>query len=617
MNNMQKALEAEKGLEAKKALEAEKGLEAEKSLEAEKGLETEKSLELEDAPNFSKSVVYQIYPKSFKDSDGDGVGDIKGVIEKLDYLQMLGVDYLWMTPVFVSPQNDNGYDIADYLNIDPTFGTMEDLEELIECAKKRKIKIMLDMVFNHTSTSHAWFQKAIAGDSYYQDYYIFKDGDGGMTPPTNWQSKFGGSAWEYLPELDKWYLHLFDVSQADLNWDNPDVREELKKVVKFWMAKGVEGFRFDVVNLVSKPEVFENDFEGDGRRFYTDGPKIHDYLKELVRDTNMKGLVTVGEMSSTTVEHCVRYSNPKEEELSMCFNFHHLKVDYKDGNKWELAQTDYGQLKGLFKTWQEQMQAGGGWNALFWCNHDQPRIVSRLGDEGDSWKKSAKVLAGLIHLMRGTPYIYQGEEIGMLNAHFDRIEDYRDVESLNYYKILIDSGKTHEEAIGVLKERSRDNGRTPMQWNDERFSGFSQVEPWIAVGKASEHIHARQQVADEDSILHFYRRLISLRKQNELISSAEIGFIDTKVDEVIAYQRRYEEDELLIICNLSNQDLILDLQLEHEVLELKYDSYQNVLSNYEDKKGEIVDKKSLGKLFLRKFELMVLSNRELKENQSL
>ena len=413
--------------------------------------------------DFNHKTVYQIYPKSFCDKNGDGFGDIRGVIEKLDYLQELGVDYLWLTPFFISPQRDNGYDVADYRNIDPKFGTLEDVEELIAQSAHRGMGIMLDMVFNHTSTEHEWFRKALAGEKKYQDYYIFKEGDPDKFP-TNWQSKFGGPAWEYVPNLKKWYLHLFDVTQADLNWDNPEVREELKEIIRFWKEKGVKGFRFDVVNLISKPEKMEDDWIGDGRRFYSDGPHVHEYLKELVRDTGIEDMVTVGEMSSTSLEHCIRYSAPEEKELSMCFNFHHLKVDYKDGNKWALMEPDYEKLKELFETWQMGMQEGNGWNAVFWCNHDQPRIVSRFGDEDWYWKESAKMLAGMIHLMRGTPYIYQGEEIGMLNAHYSSVHQYRDVESLNYYEILREEGKTEAEALEILAARSRDNGRTPMQW---------------------------------------------------------------------------------------------------------------------------------------------------------
>lgn len=501
--------------------------------------------------DFSDKVVYEIYPKSFRDTNGDGFGDIPGVIEKLDYLQDLGVDYLWLTPFFVSPQNDNGYDVADYRRLNPRFGTMEDLEELIYQSKSRGMGIMLDMVFNHTSTQHEWFQKALAGEEEYQDYYIFKEGAPDK-PPTNWQSKFGGSAWEYVPDLKKWYLHLYDVTQADLNWDNPKVREELKEILRFWKNKGIRAFRFDVVNLISKPQKLEDDTIGDGRRFYSDGPHIHEYLKELVRDAGIADFVTVGEMSSTSLEHCIRYSSPEEKELSMCFNFHHLKVDYKDGDKWALKETDYRQLKQLFVDWQMGMQEGGGWNALFWCNHDQPRIVSRMGDEGVYWKESAKMLAGMIHFMRGTPYIYQGEEIGMLNAHYPFIECYQDVESLNYYKILLERRKSKQEALMTLAERSRDNSRTPMQWDDGTYGGFSDVSPWIAMSeKFCAKITVKAQQKDESSILSFYKTLISMRKKYPVIAKGRISFLETGTDSVIAYERILGSQKLLVYCNLA------------------------------------------------------------------
>lgn len=504
--------------------------------------------------DFSSKTVYQIYPKSFRDTDGDGLGDLRGVIEKLDYLQDLGVDYLWLTPFFISPQRDNGYDVADYRKINPDFGTMEDLELLIKESQKRGMGLMLDMVFNHTSTEHEWFQKALAGDKKYQNYYLFRDGSADQ-PPTNWQSKFGGSAWEYVPHLKQWYLHLYDVTQADLNWDNPEVREELKEILWFWKEKGIRAFRFDVINLVSKPERLEDDSEGDGRRFYTDGPHIHEYLKELVCGAGIEDFVTVGEMSSTSLEHCIRYSSPKEKELSMCFNFHHLKVDYKDGDKWALAAPDYKRLKELFMQWQLGMQTGGGWNALFWCNHDQPRIVSRMGDEGDYWKESAKMLAGMIHLMRGTPYIYQGEEIGMLNAHYSSIGQYRDVESLNYYQILLGKGRTEEEALQILAARSRDNGRTPMQWNGGTYGGFSEAEPWLSLsGAFREEITAEFQKEDPDSILSFYKMLISLRKKRPVIAEGTISFLETGNDRTLAYERALGEDKIAVFCNLGKEE---------------------------------------------------------------
>lgn len=503
--------------------------------------------------DFSDKTVYQIYPKSFRDTNGDGFGDIPGVIEKLDYLQELGADYLWLTPFFISPQNDNGYDVADYRKIDPRYGTMEDLERLIQKSGERGMGIMLDMVFNHTSTEHEWFQKALAGEEAYQNYYIFKEGMPDQAP-TNWKSKFGGPAWEYVPKLKKWYLRLYDVTQADLNWDNPRVREELKEILRFWKEKGIRAFRFDVINLVSKPERMEDDFEGDGRRFYSDGPHIHEYLKELVRDAGIEDFVTVGEMSSTSLKHCIRYSAPEEKELSMCFNFHHLKVDYKDGDKWALKRADYKQLKELFIEWQMGMQTGNGWNALFWCNHDQPRIISRMGDEKIYWKESAKMLAGMIHLMRGTPYVYQGEELGMLNAHFLSIEKYRDVESLNYYQILLEEGKTEAEALEILSARSRDNARTPMQWNGEKYGGFSDTEPWIPMSaEFREEITAEAQQKDETSILAFYKKLIAMRKKYPLIAKGEISFLETGTDTALAYQRALGNQWMAVYCNLDGK----------------------------------------------------------------
>ncbi len=529
--------------------------------------------------NFKDKVVYQIYPKSFKDTDGDGIGDLKGITEKLDYLESLGVDYLWLTPFFVSPQNDNGYDVADYRKIDPVFGTMEDLEELIQKAAEKGIGLMLDMVFNHTSTQHEWFQKALSGDREYMDYYIFKEG----TPdqiPTNWVSKFGGPAWEYVPSLGKWYLHLFDVTQADLNWENPKVREELKEIIRFWKAKGIKGFRFDVVNLISKPEIFEDDKEGDGRRFYTDGRHVHEFLKELVRDTGIEDMVTVGEMSSTSLENCIRYSNPQEKELSMCFNFHHLKVDYKNGNKWELMEPDIPALKELFESWQTGMQENQGWNAVFWCNHDQPRIVSRLGDDRIYWKESAKMLATCIHLMRGTPYIYQGEELGMRNPGYQSIGQYRDVESLNYYEILLKEGRTEAEALEILAARSRDNGRTPMQWNDEKNAGFSVAEPWIGLPENYKRVNVKTEEKEEDSILAFYKELIRLRKEKPVIADGRIEFLCREDEDILAYRRYLGEEELIVFCNFRGKEVRINEPGDTFARDTA-DRYEKILGNYE------------------------------------
>ena len=432
---------------------------------------------------------------------------------------------------------------------------------------------MVDIVLNHTSTEYELFQKALAGDEKYQNYYIFREGTPDQVP-TNWQSKFGGSAWEYVPSLGKWYLHLFDVSQADLNWDNPEVRDELKKVILYWKEKGVKGFRFDVVNLISKPDTFENDYEGDGRRFYTDGPHVHEYLKELTRDTGIDDMITVGEMSSTTLENCIRYSAPEEKELSMCFNFHHLKVDYKNGDKWALMEPDRMALKKLFEKWQTGMQEGHGWNALFWCNHDQPRTVSRFGDEEKYWKESAKMLAAAIHLMRGTPYIYQGEELGMTNAHYTSISQYRDVESLNYYKILLKQGKTEKEALEILAARSRDNGRTPVQWSDGKNAGFTEGTPWLEVTANYKDINAEKQIKDKDSIYSFYKNLVALRKDKDVISKGTIEFFEKENEDVLAYRRTCGEEELIVLNNLTGKEIAVPA-------EAAWTEYRKLVGNYE------------------------------------
>ena len=497
-------------------------------------------------------VVYQIYPRSFMDSDGDGFGDLKGVTGRLDYLKDLGVDLLWLTPFFVSPQRDNGYDVADYRRIDPRFGTMEDLEELVAGAKEKGMGLMLDMVFNHTSTRHEWFQRALRGEKEYQDYYIFKDGSPD-TPPTNWVSKFGGNAWEYVPSLKKWYLHLFDVTQADLNWENPRVREELKDILRFWKEKGIAGFRFDVVNLISKAD-FEDASEDDGRSHYTDGPKVHEYLREMVADAGIGDMVTVGEMSSTSIDNCIRYAGEDAGELSMVFHFQHLKVDYKNGDKWSLMKPDLNALKTLFMDWQTAMQENHAWDALFWDNHDQPRALSRFGNEGEYRTASAKMLAGVLHLLRGTPYIYQGDEIGMANAHFHDISRYRDVESRNYYEILRGQGCSEDEALSVIDERSRDNCRTPMQWNAEKNAGFTTGTPWIDVNEDYKIVNAKAQNHDEKSIYSFYKQLIRLRKSKKVISHGRISFMETP-DEVIAYVREWEGKKLFVYGNMSAKEM--------------------------------------------------------------
>lgn len=547
--------------------------------------------------DFKKKVVYQIYPKSFKDTNGTGTGDLKGVIEKLDYLQTLGVDYIWLTPFYVSPQNDNGYDVADYYNIDPSYGTMEDVENLIAEAKKRNIYLMMDMVFNHVSTEHIWFKKAMAGEEKYLNYFFFKQGKANNQPPTNWNSKFGGPAWEYVEKFDKWYLHLFDKTQADLNWENPEVREEVKNIVRFWMEKGVKGFRFDVINLISKAG-FEDDFsvDGDGRSFYTDGLRIHEFLQELARDSfaKDKDIITVGEMSSTTMENCYKYAGEKTGELSMVFTFHHLKVDFMGNEKWVLVPTDFMKLKQLIFDWQINMEKNNAWNAVFWCNHDQPRVISRFGSDDKYHKESGKMLATLIHCLRGTPYIYQGEEIGMTNPHFKSIEQYRDVESLNHYQILQDKGMTKEQALMILDVHSRDNSRTPMQWDDSINAGFTTGTPWIQTADNYTEINVKNSLEDKDSIFYYYQKLIQLRKNYNVIAYGDIKPLLREDKRVFAYERNYKGQKLIVICNF--------YPTTYEI-ELPYDlsNYKCILNNY---KNEAKAKK----IALKPYETLVYCN---------
>lgn len=547
--------------------------------------------------DFKKKVVYQIYPKSFKDTNGTGTGDLKGVIKKLDYLQALGVDYIWLTPFYVSPQNDNGYDVADYYNIDPSYGNMEDVENLIAEAKKRNIYLMMDMVFNHVSTEHIWFKKAMAGEEKYLNYFFFKQGKANNQPPTNWNSKFGGSAWEYVEKFDKWYLHLFDKTQADLNWENPEVREEVKNIVRFWIEKGVKGFRFDVINLISKAG-FEDDFsvDGDGRSFYTDGPRIHEFLQELARDSfaKDKDIITVGEMSSTTMENCYKYAGEKTGELSMVFTFHHLKVDFMGNEKWVLVPTDFMKLKQLIFDWQINMEKNNAWNAVFWCNHDQPRVISRFGSDDKYHKESGKMLATLIHCLRGTPYIYQGEEIGMTNPHFKSIEQYRDVESLNHYQILQDKGMTKEQALMILDVHSRDNSRTPMQWDDSINAGFTTGTPWIQTADNYTEINVKNSLEDKDSIFYYYQKLIQLRKNYDVIAYGDIKPLLREDKRVFAYERNYKGQKLIVICNFYPTTY---------KIELPYDlsNYKCILNNY---KNEAKAKK----IALKPYETLVYCN---------
>lgn len=549
--------------------------------------------------DFKKSVVYQIYPKSFYDTNGDGFGDLKGVTAKLDYIKELGVDYIWMTPFFVSPQKDNGYDVENYYEIDPRYGTMEDFEELAKEAKKRGIDLMLDMVFNHTSDRHEWFQKALSGDEKYKNYYIFKKGKPDGSAPTNWESKFGGSAWQYVPEFDEYYLHLFDVSQPDLNWENEEVRKEVQKVIRFWMKKGVKGFRFDVINLISKGE-FEDDDQGDGRRFYTDGSNIHKYLRELNEQTfgQEEGIITVGEMSSTSMENCFQYAGEDSHELSMVFNFHHLKVDFMGNEKWVLVPADFGKLKQILFDWQKGMADNHAWNAVFWCNHDQPRVVSRFGDEGMYWKQSAKMLATIIHCFRGTPYVYQGEELGMTNAGFTDISQYQDVESINHFRILQEKGLTQSDAYRILQIHSRDNSRTPMQWEKKEHGGFTTGTPWIEVNRNYERINAKEELEDKDSIFHYYQQLIRMRKEYDVIAYGDFEELDRNHPKVIAYKRTYGTEQLQVIANFYGVDVEWKSSQS-------FNGFEVLIGNYDE--TTIEDDK---KISLRPYEAVVLYKKE-------
>ncbi|HEW6152812.1 TPA: alpha,alpha-phosphotrehalase [Streptococcus pneumoniae] len=514
-------------------------------------------------------VVYQIYPKSYKDTTENGIGDFRGIIEKIPYLAKLGVDMVWLNPFYPSPQRDNGYDISDYMAVDPLFGDMADFEEMVCVGKEHKIDFMLDMVLNHCSTEHEWFQKALAGDKYYQDFFFIQD------QPTDWQSKFGGSVWTPFGDTGKYYLHLFDETQADLNWRNSNVRKELFKVVNFWRDKGIKGFRFDVINLIGKDEVSVDCPENEGKPAYTDKPIVHNYLRMMNQATfgSDDSFMTVGEMSSTTMENCVLYSSPDRQELSMTFNFHHLKVDYKDGQKWTLAPFDFEELKSLYHSWGKEMSDKDGWSALFWNNHDQPRALNRFVDIQNFRKEGATMLAASIHLSRGTPYIYMGEEIGMIDPDYDSMADYVDVESLNAYQTLLEEGKSQQEAFQIIQAKSRDNSRIPMQWDASENAGFSTGTPWLKAGKSYKYINVENEI--QGPIFTFYQDLIRLRKEMPIISegSYKPAFEDSK--QVYAFERQFEDQKLLVLNNFYAKEVEIDLPAV-------YQNGQILISNYED-----------------------------------
>lgn len=518
-----------------------------------------------------RKVVYQIYPKSYKDTTGNGVGDLRGIIEKLPYLKELGIDMIWLNPFYPSPQRDNGYDISDYTAVNPDFGTMKDFEEMVAVGQKLGIEFMLDMVLNHCSTDHEWFQKALAGDKYYQDFFILRD------QPTDWVSKFGGNAWAPFGETGKYYLHLYDVTQADLNWRNPSVREELFKVVNFWKNKGVKGFRFDVINVIGKDEVLEDCPINDGKPAYTDRPITHDYLKMMNNATfgSEEGFITVGEMSATTIDNCILYTAPERKELSMAFNFHHLKVDYKDDQKWTIKDFDFEELKRLFHTWGEEMSVGNGWNALFYNNHDQPRALNRFVDIKNFRNEGATMLAASIHLSRGTPYIYMGEEIGMIDPDYNSMDDYVDVESINAYQMLLDQGKSPEQAFKIIQAKSRDNSRTPMQWDASENAGFSTATPWLKAGKSYPTINVENE--KNGPIFTFYQELIRLRKKLPIISEGDYRAAYHESNKVYAFERLLNGEQLLVLNNFFPEEV------EIELLD-NYAQGHILISNYPDSK---------------------------------
>ena len=509
---------------------------------------------------FEDKIIYQIYPKSFNDSNGDGVGDLQGIIEKIPYLEQLNIDMIWFNPFFISPQNDNGYDISDYYHIDSRFGTMADFEELVSKLKAIGIEVMLDMVFNHTSTEHEWFQKALNGDPKYLDYYYVRDPKPDGSPPTNWRSKFGGSAWEPFGETGKYYLHLYDPTQADLDWHNPAVRNEMSKIVNFWRGKGVKGFRFDVINVIGKDShLIDAPVDSDGKFLYTDKKIVHQYLRELNQTSfgQDPDAVTVGEMSSTSIENCVEYTLAERNELSMVFTFHHLKVDYKHGNKWSTTPFNFMNLKTILNDWQLGMTAGHGWNALFWNNHDQPRALNRFGDPIHYREKSSEMLATTIHLLRGTPFIYMGEEIGMSNPQYEKLSDYNDVETKNAYAELLENGNSPAEALTIIQAKSRDNSRTPMQWNQSKYAGFSTQTPWLMPTNQA-IVNVENELANGE-IFNYYQELIRLRKTHPIISMGDYAPLLLNNTRVFAYQRILKNQRLIVLNNFYGKETIVSL----------------------------------------------------------
>ncbi|GIN39563.1 oligo-1,6-glucosidase [Heyndrickxia oleronia] len=531
---------------------------------------------------WKESVVYQIYPRSFNDSNGDGIGDLKGIMEKLDYLKELGVDVIWLSPVYQSPNDDNGYDISDYQSIMDEFGTMQDFEELLQEIHKHDMKLMMDLVVNHTSDEHEWFRLAKQSkDSPYRDYYYWKPGKNGEEP-NNWESVFSGSAWEYDEDSNEYYLHIFSKKQPDLNWENPKVRSEVFDTMKFWLEKGIDGFRMDVINFISKvpslPDApaLEGKKYASGADFYMNGPKIHEYLQEMNQQVLSKyDLITVGEMPGINVEQAKLYTGEGRNELNMVFQFEHVDLDSGPTGKWDLKELQLSDLKASFTKWQKGLEQVG-WNSLYLNNHDQPRMVSRFGNDDEYWLESAKMLATFLHFLQGTPYIYQGEELGMTNVRFPTIDDYKDIETLNMYNEKISEDKENlSQIMNSIYVKGRDNARTPMQWTSGPNAGFTSGTPWIKVNPNYQEINAEQQLVDDHSIFQYYKKLIQLRKQHEIVVYGTYDLILPEHSEIYAFTRTLGDEKLIIILNFS------DGQPEFEwPQELEYEKKELLISNY-------------------------------------
>lgn len=511
---------------------------------------------------WKESVVYQIYPRSFKDSNGDGIGDLNGITEKMDYLRELGINVIWLSPVYQSPNTDNGYDISDYQAIMEEFGTMEDFDRMLQSAHDHGIRLVMDLVVNHTSDEHPWFvESRKSKDNPYRDYYIWREGRDGKEP-NNWGSCFSGSAWKYDAATDMYYLHLFAEKQPDLNWDNPKVRQEVFHMMDWWCKKGIDGFRMDVISMISKdPALPDGPVNGSGYGDYgpyaVNGPHVHEYLQEMNREVLSKyDLMTVGECSGVTIEEAKKYANQDGRELNMVFQFEHMDLDGGESFKWNDRKINLVELKQVLTKWQTEL-AGTAWNSLFWDNHDQPRIVSRLGDDStrEYREASAKMLALCLHMMQGTPYVYQGEELGMTNVPFETLEDFRDIESINAYHELTESGQVSpEDMMRFLRYKSRDNARTPMQWDDSENAGFTEGTPWIMVNPNYKEINAKEQMARPDSVFHFYQKLIRLRKEREIIPYGEYELLLPEDPDLYVYTRALGEQKLLVICNFRKEE---------------------------------------------------------------